>query len=76
MLSSLPLQRLQATKWQLGLPNVLYKNQSIPHVLCAIRYPSRSNFQAPPAVKIQKQANQQLELEECVSTSVITDDEV
>ena len=32
------LQRLQATKQRLGLPNVLNKNQSIPYVLCALQY--------------------------------------
>ena len=42
--SSRPLQRLQATKLRLGLPNALNKNQSFPHVLCAIRYQSRSKL--------------------------------
>ena len=42
--SSLPLQRLQATKLRLGLPNVLNKNQSFRHVLCAIWYPSCFKF--------------------------------
>ena len=65
--SSLPLQRLQATKLRLGLPNVLNKNQTFPHVLCAIRFSSRSL----PAVKMQQQENQQLELEKCVSSATI-----
>ena len=66
--SSLPLQSLQAKRLQLGLPTVLNKNQSFPHVLCVIRYPSRA---APPAVKMQQQENQQLEREVRVRTAAV-----
>ena len=42
--SSRSLQMLKVKKLLLGLPNVLNKNNSIPHVLCVIRYPSRSRL--------------------------------
>ena len=40
--SSLYLQKLKVKKLLLGLPNVLKKNSSIPHVHYAIPYPSHS----------------------------------
>ena len=42
-----------ATFSLLGLPNVVNKNNSIPHVLCAVLYP----LQAPQAAKTDKQEN-------------------
>ena len=39
-----PLQRLLVKKLLHGLPSVLNKSNSIPHVHCAIRYPSRSKL--------------------------------
>ena len=38
------LQKLQVKKLLHGLPSVLNKSNSIPHVHCAIRYPSRSKL--------------------------------
>ena len=40
--SSRSLQKLRVKKPLFGLPNVVNKNNSIPHVLCAILYPSHS----------------------------------
>ena len=37
-----------------GLPNVLNRNNSIPHVLCAILYPSHSKL------KVEKQENSEI----------------
>ena len=79
--SSLPLRRLQATKRRLGLPNALNKNQShgFPGLTCSVpfgisRAPCYSvsvALQAPPAVKMQQQENEQLELEESVRTAAV-----
>ena len=52
--SSWALPRLQETKRLLWLPNVLNKSNSIPHILC---YWLSLAFQAPPAVKAEKQEN-------------------
>ena len=54
--SSLSLQRLlQVKKLLHGLPSVLNKNNSIPQVHCAIRYPSCSKLLK--VIKIQQQEN-------------------
>ena len=57
--SSRSLQKLKVKKPLLGLPNVVNKNTSIPHVLCAILYPSHSNFSKRPrlSVEMERQEN-------------------
>ena len=60
-------------KLRLGLPNVLDKIQSFPHVLSTILSLA---LQAHSTVKMQQQENQQLELEESVSTAAIMSIEV
>ena len=58
-------------KLRLGLPNVLNKVSLTFFVLSV-----SVALQAPPAVKMQQQENQQLELEESVSTAAIMSIEV
>ena len=50
---------LKVKKQPLGLPTVLNKNNSIPHVPCAVLYP------LPEAVKMEKQENLDSDISDC-----------